>query len=358
MTVADNGFMYIGDGNLVHKVDGTVATGGANGTVTANVLVAPITYTFLDAVDFKGSMWFAIVDTPQGNENATAYSGTTCGVYVWDRQSTIVDMTDFIPLRGVKSIKRIFVTNTGKVRLICLSSKRTTQIREFDGSVFQIIDEEAMVAYPLYRDSVAQAGDLVYWMGGDGRIYAYGSIVPGETEQNYIIGDATAYVPNTNARAGAILFVYNNGDLTTSKTAITLSTYTATPSVNNLRWFPNGTGATPSTSQVFTLVKYFPIPVKINYVRVYHNAANTSGSTVQGTLNIYLNQATSANKQFNITRDDIAKGYRYCEINQGLKNVVTGIQAGIQWASVSTSDTTDWMPRLLEVDYEPIPRLL
>lgn len=357
MTVADNGYMYVGDGNKVHKFDGTSATGGTNGTWTANVLVAPPSFVFLDGVDFKGSLWLAVEDAPVVISDTSAFSGNTCGVYLWDRQSTIVNMVDFIPLKGIKNIKKIFVTQEGRVRVLCLSSKRTTQIREFDGSVFQIIDEQALVSFPLYRDSVAIAGSLVYWMGSDGRMYSYGAITGGEQEQLYIIGDMTS-IPQSSFNAGAILFIDANASTTVTRTAVCLSIKDATPTVYNRIWYPNAVGGTPSTGNVFTLVKYFPVPVKINYARVWHNAGNTSGATQQGTLSIFLNQATSANKTFAITRDDIGKGYKYCPLNQGLKNVVIAIQAEIQWSAVNIADATDWMPRVLEIDYEPIPRLL
>ena len=358
MVVADNGYMYVGDGNAVHKIDGTLLTGGTNGTATQNVLVAPPNFIFLDGVDHKGSLWLAIEDTPLAFSNTAAFSGNKCGVYVWDRQTTIVNMTDYIPLYGVKNIKKIYVTQQGTVRVICMSSKRTTQIREFDGSVFQIVDEDAMVSYPTYRDSVAIAGSMVNWLGTDARIYGNGIIAEGENEQTYIVGDASGVQATGSFTAGAIIFIWSNASTTVSKTAIVLSIKDSTPAVYNRIWFPNGITATPSTGNVFTLVKYFPYPVKINYVRVYHNTGATSGATQQGTLSVFLNQATSANKTFAITRDDISKGYKYCPINQGLKGVVTSIQAGIQWSAVTTADATDWMPRMLEVDYEPIARLL
>lgn len=359
MVASDNGFLYVGDGNAVHKIDGTAATGGAAGTATQNVLVAPPSFTFMDGVDFKGSMWFAIQDTPVAFADTSSYSSGTCGVYVWDRQTTIVSMTDFIPVKGMKSIRKIYVTQSGKVRIIGMSSKRTIQIREFDGSVFDTIDESAMVSWPTYRDSLTVAGNLVYWLGQDSRIYAHGPVVPGESDRLFIMGDATA-VTQASFTTGAILFFENNSSVTVSKTGVYFSIKDSSPTVYNKLWFPNGVGGSPGQDNVFTLVKYFPQFVKVNYVRIYHHVGSASTSSIQqGTFKIYFNQDTINPIQFIITKQDVGKGYRYCPLNQGAKNAVFAIQAAFHWdASTVLADGTDWMPRLLEVDYTPIEKLM
>lgn len=357
MVVADNGYMYIGDGNFIHKFDGTTLTGGANGTATANVLVTPPAYTFTDGVDFKGTTWFTVVDTPVVNASSVAFSGNNCGVFVWDRQTTIVNMEDFIPVRGVRNIKKIWVTQDGKVRILCMSAKRTTQIREYNGVVFETVAEAHLVSYPTYRDSVQIAGTMVYWLGGDARTYAYGALVNGTPEQLYVPGDMTS-VPQTNFTAGAMLFVDANSSTSVSRTGFSFSIKDATPTVFNKIWHPNLTATFSAPGNVYSLVQYFPYPVKINYARIYHNTGSTAGATVQGTLNVYLNQATTATKAFSVTRDDIVKGWKYLPINQGAKNAVFSIQVSVTWpTNVVTSDTTDWMPRMLEVDYNPLPKL-
>lgn len=356
MVASDNGFMYIGDGNAVHKVDGTALTGGTNGTVTQNVLITAQTYVFTDAIDFKGFTWFTVVDSPLSNSNEDSFSGTTCGVYVWDRQTTIANMDDFIPIKGVKDIKKIYVTQAGKVRILCLSSKRTTQIREYNGAVFEVIEEAHLVSYPLYRDSLATAGNLTYWFGNDGRMYAHGYLVPGADEHLYLIGDMTN-VPVSSFSTGAILFVDANSSNTVTRTAVDFS-INDNGTIKNRTWYPNTVGNVPATGNVYSLVKYFPYPAKVNYVRIYHNAGNTSGTTQQGILNIYLNQATTPNLTASITRGDIAKGWKYIPVNLGAKNGIFSIQFSISWANVTTADATDWMPRNVEIDYEPLTKLL
>ena len=354
---ASNGYMYMGDGSFIHKIDGTTTTGGTNGTFTGQVLAAPANWTFVDGVDFKNSIFFAVVDNPIGTNDTSAFSGNYCLVYVWDKQSTVVNAADYIPVKGVKNIRKLYVTQNGKLRMICLSSKRTTQIREYDGTVFTVISEAAPLSFPNYRDSFAVAGSMIDWLGSDGLMYSHGAITEGEQEQLYIIGNLTGIPSVSTFTAGAILYADANSQTTYSRTALSVSFKDSNGPYNRI-WYPNKSGATPHAGNVFSLVKYFPVPVKINYCRVYHNAGNTSGTTQQGTLSVFLNQATTANKTFAITRNDIAKGYKYCPINQGLKSVVVSMQVEIQWSNVTTADATDWMTRTLEVDYEPISRLL
>lgn len=356
MVVADNGFMYVGDGNYIHKVDGTTLTGGTHGTITPQVLVTSASYVFTDGCDFKGATWFSVVDNPLTNGNSASFSGNTCGIYIWDRQTTVANVEDFIPIKGVRDIKKIYVTQAGKVRILCMSAKRTTQIREYNGAVFETIQEAHLVSYPTYRDSLSIAGNVVYWLGGDGRTYSHGYLVPGMPEQLYIVGDMTG-VPQTSFAAGATLYIDANTNLTITRTALMFSISDSTPAIYNRIWYPNLLGGLPSTSKVYTLVNYFPFPCKINYVRAYHNSGNTSGTTVQGTLGILLNQSTTANVSSLITRDDINKGWKYIPVNQGAKNAVVAIQATISFAAVLTSDTNDWMPRMLEVDYSPLEKL-
>jgi len=363
MVVADNGFMYIGDGNAMHKIDGTAATGGANGTATQNVLVDVSGYSFVDAIDYKGALWIAREENPPVASAIIAsasFSGNKCGVYVWDRLQTVVNMTDYIPLVGVKAIRKIYVTQNGELRVLVLTSKDTVQIRQYDGNIFAIVDEALFTAWPTYRDSFTVAGNLVYWLGQDARLYAHGPIVIGESDSLYCIGDTSSVITGSYD-TGSILFVDDLNSKTKTRTALMFSIISqGSPAVTNRIWYPNGVGATPLIGNVYTMVKYFPGLVKVNYARVYHNVGTVSNAaTVQGTLNIYLNQATSNPATYSITQLDVGKGFKYCPINQGARNAVFGIQAQIQWATgTTTADATDWLPRILEIDYTSIEKLM
>lgn len=105
MIVADNGYMYVLDGSTLHKIDGTTG-GGANGTLTANVLLFPAIFQLVDAIDLRGKMWIGLIrSTDDLSTISNSYNFEDyCGVYVWDRSTTGTNFEDFIPISGVKEL--------------------------------------------------------------------------------------------------------------------------------------------------------------------------------------------------------------------------------------------------------------
>lgn len=365
-------YMYIAEGNSIHRLDGTAATGGANGTALQDVLVASANIVFTDGISWNGNLWLAgtqsyfasTVNSAVASFPPFSYSTDQTRVYMWDESVTTIENVQYISITGVIMVSKLYVTRSGKLRMICVSSKQTVQIREYNGVTFDVLEESAVGSYPRYRDSVQVAGDTVIWLGNDGNIYSHGPVVPGEIDQLNILGSLSSQLPGA-FNLGAALFIDNSG----SRTGLYLSGRSnvynliggkfvpAFPAVN-VMWHPNTTGNTPHIGNVYSLVKYFPTPSKVNYVRIYHNAGAATGTTTQGTLSIYLNQSTTPNKTFAITTNDVNKGWKYCPINQGAKDAVFCIQAEIQWnTSTTTADVSDWMPRSLEVDYLPISKL-
>lgn len=385
----DNGFMYILDGNQVHLFDGTSLTGGSSGTFTAGVLVANQGNVFRDGVDWNGSLWLVLVNAPIPRGNYQTSSGTTSGVYVWDRVTTsITENINFIPIQGVNDIIKIFVTESGNIRVLCLSSIGTTQIREYNGVVFEVVSETNGDSFPTYRDGVLTVGDMTYWLGQDIHLYAYGTIAPnfalgdqyGATyteisseAQQYVVGDlSTALLPSGTSPlinyAGAIAFVDNSAGTGYWRTSFLLSVSAQNDSgavYQNGQWFMNGEGTIQGVSlkgsagNVYTLVTQFPFLTKVNFVRVYHNQLPTSGTSQQGTFNIYLNQSTTPIKSIPILRNDIAQGYKYVNLGLGAKNGIISIQFEFVWeTNIALTSGSDWMPRSIEIDYEMLPKKL
>lgn len=364
-------YMYMVGGNMVHRLDGTSETGGGNGTALANVLLAASNVVFTHGISWNGSIFIAASQcitayTGPGAPSSvlpfdnSSYSSDQARVYEWDESITSIEDVNYITITGVKVIQKLYVTRSGKLRMLCISSKRTLQIREYNGVTFDAIEEAGINSYIRYRDSFQVAGDCVAWIGSDGNFYQHGPVAPGEVDQLTIIGSsATLFTSPSTTRLGATLFLDNNNSSTTSRTAFLISGIdTNVGTAVNKMWYPNIKGTTPNQGNVFSLVKFFPTVSKVNYVRVYHNAGSLTGTTVQGTLSIYLNQATTPNKTFSITTSDVNKGWKYCPVNQGAKNAVFGIQVEIQWnTGTTTSDSSDWLPRTLEVDYIPLDKL-
>lgn len=367
-------YMYVVDYFAVHRIDGTSQTGGTNGTALMNVLLVAPNLQITAGTMWNGNIWLGVSENtppsqqvsnilPFSTALSSAYSSNQARVYTWDESVTSIENVDYITITGVITIQKLYVTRSGKLRMVCISSKRTLQIREYNGVTFDVIEEAGIESAANYRGSYSQGGDLMWWVGRDNNIYTHGPVAPGEIDQLTIQGNISGIPNNASKFTGATLFLDNNNATTTSRTGLFVSIYDSTGTTTyNKMWYPNATGNTPHVGNVYSLVKYFPELVKVNYARVYHHVGTISNaSTQQGTLSIYLNQATSANKTFSITQQDIAHGYKYCPINQGAitGGAVFAIQVEIQWATgTTTADATDWLPRILEVDYTPISKLL
>lgn len=358
MIVADNGFAYWITVNSVHKIDGTTA-GGANGTVTPNVLVFPPDFNLYDGLDWKGNIWLAIETSATiGVASTAAYNERIVGVYVWDRQSTQVRMQDFIPMSGVKEIRKIFISPSGRIRVIVISSERFVQIREYNGTTFEVVAELGMIAYPQYRDSLTRIGNMSVWFAADRYFYGYGSLIPGESEELYMLGSTTSILDVSTV--GCVLLLDANSSTTTTRSGLIWSGVTSLSAVLNRVWYPFGQGTINSVAMqgnqgdVYTLVSQFPTLSKVNYIRVYHAPQSTSGTTAQGTLKYYLNQSTTLTGSVSVTRNDIARGYVYQVVG---KTGVFAIQFEIEFATGITLGTNDWLPRMIEVDYEDTTKL-
>lgn len=362
MRTADNGFMYIFDGNAVHKLDGT-ASGGSVGTATANVLLFPAGFITVDAVDWRGLMWIGVqTSAVLGSSGTGAYEERTVGVYVWDRQSTVVNTVDFIPLNGVREIRKLYVTATGKFRAIVISSDRFTQIREYNGQTFETIAEAHIKAYPPYKDSFTRMGDLAVWLAADSKWYAHGRAGIGDSEGLFQIGDISSL--NGGAlTTGAVLLLDATLDTTFSRSGFVFSALASGPTIYNRLWYPHGQGSvTPPTSgtpfnvtglagNVYTLVKMLPKLSTLNYINVFCLPTASATSTTCATITIYLNQSTTAFKTYTVPLSEASRGYVTIPIR---KPYVNSVQLKITWPTDVTLGTNDFITSYAEVDYTPV----
>lgn len=358
MRVADNGFAYIFQNNNIHKLDGTT-NGGTNGTVSANVLQFPTFFGINDAIDYRGNMYVAIrqdTSNPAGNNNAVFSSKV--GVYIWDRLTSIVRTRDFIPLEGVKYIRKIYVSPEGDLRMICVNTERITQIRQFTGSTFKVIEEPGLLADFTYHDGLTTFSNFTTWMGDTGNIYAHGKISHLDKEVLYKIGNISDV--NSTSPTGAILFGGANTDSGSAgfkgtKNALYIGYNNNSSTKKVVEWDIYGTGSDGVTAlqeqgDVYTLVKYLPQMSTVNFIDIYMAALSTSGSTTQATLKIYFNGSTTQWASKVVTRDDIAKGYIRIDID---KPYINSIQIETEFPTAVAIGTTDYSPSIAVVDYTP-----
>lgn len=354
MVSGDDGYLYIFDKYEVHKLDGTTS-GGTNATLHGDALVFPTHYVSTDALDYRGNMWIAMQTDGVNPNNTGSFIPSICGVYLWDRLTTASRMRDFIPVRGVRNIRKIYLGHDDTVRLICITIDRRVVIKKFNGTSFNTIHELGMSAYPNYRDSVATHSNYTTWLGADGVLYANGVAPTSTSEGIFKIGDlATASITT-----GAIVPQYANTSTSSLKNSTGLIlNYVASGTSLAKRWVMHGIGTSPigsnnltqNTGSVYTPVKLMPPLSTVNKIVIYMAPGATSGTTTRGSIAIYFNQSTTAWATKTITSADIAKGYFEIEVN---KSYINSVQFKITYPGNVIAVATDFMPYLALVDYQP-----
>lgn len=351
---ADNGLLYWFVGRRVHGIDGTI-TGGNTGTISKELLTFPSYMTTVDAVDHGGFMFIGIHanTNASGASDVRAFSTAPAGVYIWDRRSTVVGSRNYVPLKGIREIKRMFVTRNGNVIVQGMNNAKQIEMLMLSGSTFVPVQKLDKNGYAPYRHSVGYLGNMIAWQGNDGTIYSYGQSEFSEEEALYKIGGGPTasgtYTPG-------ILHVSNDLSSGTPQLAGLLSW--ADDSTQKLsRWHINGTGTINTVDQtghsgdIHTLVYDMPAPIHINYAHLFALPVSDdgSGNTTQiATLKVYYNKSTTASQTFNITRKDFQNGYMYLPLNR--KNVVS-VSFELEYDTSQVLGSYDLYPQRLVVEY-------
>lgn len=362
MRSSDNGFAYIFQDNFIHKIDGK-ASGGTSGTLSANVVTFPPYFQTIDAIDYRGNMYIGFHQNTSAVIGAGVSVGTTstpCGVIVWDRTTTSVNMKDYIPLEGVKQIRKIYVSPQGDLRLLVVSSENITEIRKFNGSTFVTFVEAGYLAHPEFHDSFTSIGGLNVWVGYNGNVYAHGKISPFDDEGLYKIGNLPESIVTSGITTGAILFGGANTDSTTTgfkpyKTGLYVTYNNASSSKLIKAWDIYGTGAdgmiaNQEQGDVFTLVRFLPTLSTVNYIDIFMFPSETAGASTNATIKIYFNQSSTAWASKAITRNQNIRGYVRIEVN---KPYVNSVQLEVEFNTATQIATQDFAPSFAQIDYTP-----
>lgn len=351
---ADNGFMYIMAGNKVHKIDGGV-TGGAEGTVTKNVLLFPDYFTITDAVDFRSAMYIAIntYRVPTSTTNQITTVGKV-GVYVWDRISTQLSRADFIEIPGAREIKKIYASPDGMVKMITISESGLTELRRFGyndsgGVVFPVKKLLGVGGFPQFPDGLTTVGDKVCWLANNGKILCEqdsrtenAAVSVTQIAEVKAQGTSLDGVMN-NIKSGAMIFgsglQTSDAGFRSNKQALTFS-YQDGVSILVKKVYPfdlKGTSnatQTPHQGDVYTGVQYIPITSTVRTIRIYNAPITGTGTDAVATVKIYFNQSTSATipngMTKTITKSEAKRGYVDFQIN---KPYVHAIQIEVEWAT-------------------------
>lgn len=327
---SDNGFLYQLDGSFVHKIDGT-SSGGVNGTFTANVLSFPDLYQLVDGVDARGYIWIALVGTTRDlvTTDQQTTSENSCGVYVWDRLTSGTQTADFIPIPDAREIRKIFFFD-GSVHVITISISRVTQIRRHTASGFEVVAELEREARPRFPKSVHVGDKTVKWLGEDGKMYAYGRVLPGAPLGVFKIGNFSVTNAGSILVAGGRPGVTSGDNLEPETIVVNFNDGVA----NNIsrRWFPNAasvTGVTLSSlgGDYKSLVKGLPKLSRITGVTlVFPTTASGANDAID--FQVYTNRSTTASATATITLNDGARGWYYMPLS---KENVNHVQLGISY---------------------------
>lgn len=374
MVVADNGYMYIIDGPFVHKYDGTslgvtdVST-SAFGVMTPDVLQFPPGFTLTDAIDLRGKLWITLFQSTRdiySSPTNTSIESNYCGVYIWDRITTGTSTADFIPVPGVREIRAIVIFQ-GVPTLFTVSSSRYAEVRMWNGSYFKLVAQLGPEAYPRFHDSVSINGEMMVWLGNDGKIYHYGQMIPGSKNYLWMLGDATTAITNSStfSNAGALVLAGeaqsgSAGDNLTPQ-AYYLNISDNTPASKILQWFPHaqnpgGTGQNANAGNYFSVVKALPKLAQTHYLTLFFPPVGSGGATTLLSVNLYVNQSTTAwnGSAIAITANDALRGYKTIPFN------VTGVnfvQIGIVYP---TSVAISLIPIIsyAALDYTPTTKII
>lgn len=355
-----NGFVYWFTGSRVHKFDGGT-TGGISGTFTPDILTFPSYIKCIDVVDTNSMGYIAIESSAYSNGDTRTFPPDTIGVYAWNYQSILSTIANYYPAPGARNIKRIFLNSQGQIRLITIGEDRFTEVRGLVNGQYQILFRLGLNAFPALRDSFAYLNNMCTWLGNDGFIYALGQANPTAKESIFKIGNSNGLKVGTYTPG---VFIAGNKNSSQSQDGIFISYNDSTSGNKLVHWYPHGVGTINTIAQtanggnVYSLALQFPTLGKVNYIRLFHAPVGTTSSTIQGTIKTYVNQSTTASRTDNVTQADIVKGYQYIKIGQALTSAVFALQFEVSWpTNVTLSTSADWMPRMVEIDYDPITKL-
>ena len=340
--VADNGFMYVGNGNALYKFDGTAA-GGANGTVTTPIDLESI-WTIVDLKDYKGKM---LVLAKKGT--TTSNEIREFGMYIWDRTTTSLSFDDIILFDGVFAISQIFLFKNVPCifTLERTGNNSTISFRIFDGYGFNIkrtlFSPSADYELPNLKKVATQYANTLVFMGdlgnvfcledplGEARLHKVASL--GLTASDDVIGGL-----HSATVGGYFYFPHQvSGGTTTMK-------YWAFGATT-------GTGAGNFYSKVYELPKLS----RIKSITAYYQPL-TSTADKNVTINLYKNMSTTAalasNLSINYTTDG-ARGWMYFPVD--IENVST-IQMLLTYPSGETVTNSLKFSRF-EIEYDPTTKV-
>lgn len=368
MIVSGDGFMYILDGKRLHRLDGTTI-GGAQGTLYQNVLVGNGNISFTRGIEYRNKLYLTIkransLDSYIAAKTYSLFGGDNdfIGIYVWNKQSSFYNSSDYISLPGVNDVRGMFLAPNGELRIVTIDVSGGASLRSFDGTSFKVIKALPFGAVPATVKSMQNVGGFTYWLGIDEMIYGYGSDVPGEKEFLYIAGQVATDGQETMIGGSLVCVSTTGGDASPAGYKpsdifwVTYATSTSNGFVKTFYPFANNTIATSNNiarhaGTTYTPVKLLPTLSTVKHINIVMARVEglSSPTQVEATLDFYFNQSVTKSFSKDITRADISKGYISIEIN---KPYVNSIQLAVTHNTNSNIGVADFAPAYAELIYD------
>lgn len=319
LEAADNGFLYVMNGNLLHKFDGT----GASDVVTTSLLNFRIPWQIVDARDGLGYLWIALTRAARGGFGLASASNTLRPnmVYVWNRNTTTLSEQNSIPVEGVSHIFAIFFHN-GVPHIFTLGFDGIVQLRRYNGRDFEIVREisgtDGVSGAPANRHAITSFQHGILWQDKRGSWYYYGKAMDGSNDALFQVGGNIG-TTGTSGQAGAII-QHDGEELLTSTNDASNERVT--------RFAPFKANTTADVTEFFTKVYELPKLSRIIRMTVYFPAF-IQQSSQNVNLKLYKNMSTSSSttNTINLSTDN-TRTFKNFEI--ALENV-NQIQLGIDW---------------------------
>jgi len=356
--VSDNGFMYVANGNTIHKVDGTLE-GGATATITDSVIDIGVEWSILDIKDYNARL---LILAQEGEGNIVG--NRRIRLYVWDRVSNTLSFEDIIRLDGVTGdVSKIgFYNNTPMIVTVepYTQSVNITKLRVFNGRGLEVIKElfpnnsswglgcrlsDMRLPFIQWENGilvVTGAGQFLYIenpLGEYSAIHHIGkhNVVTGSGGDGYTIGGLIQTTVGPY-----VLFPYY--DLVEEETKITSWIFGNTAGIATGEFYTKAIELPKLSDITGITVFYQPLSREVDKditITAYRNMSNTAVSDTDLKINY---------------DDDGGRGWKYFQLGGNKWNNTSSIQLKFSYPSGETIANSMKITRI-EIEYEPMNKI-
>jgi hypothetical protein len=201
---------------------------------------------------------------------------------------------------------------------------------------------------------VSSGPNGAWWIGVNGKVYSFGNIAPGDTDNFYRFGQL---VPNDSTFGMMFYGGQSAGNVSGDNWDEVESFYISYDdgSIKTKIWAPHAnadgdySNQTSDKGNVYTPVKPLPQLSTLKNLEVYCARTDLADSTTLATLKFYKNQSDTPFVTKTVTAEDTSKGYKDIELNQAFVNT---FQMEIEWNDTLPLSKDIFHPSQAVLSYE------